>query len=302
MVSDAELKTQISGIKDKLEIEWQALDTIFKKIKDKHDSVNELKQRRDDFNQMVKNLISEGKEKQKERDKIREAIKPKREVIKNLLLHIKEFSKQIAELKNIRDGKHREAKGSLEGLQDNVSASLTTLLTLDLSLKDEITLFNMIFSTKQRYDAKILAEDTHKQIQEVYNALKESEKQIGDQEAQIAKINQEAQSLHSESVNKFKEKDEARNKSNELHQLVVKGYKEIKELRGQADDIKKNIGELKGELNVLHKKLRASGRRRQEMAKKEKLETAKEKLKEKKKMGLDELRLLIESGAIDKEE
>jgi uncharacterized coiled-coil DUF342 family protein len=301
MVSDAEIKKQIDKLKNKLEIEWQALDQIFTEIKSKRDVLNDYKTRRDEFNQIVKELISQGKELQKERDTIRESVKPKVMIIKNLRLNIKEFSKQISELKNIRDGKHREAKGSKVGLKDNVESSLTTLLNLDLSLKDEITLFNMIFSARSRYDAKVVADDAHNQIQEIYNTLKDSENQIISLEGQINAINHQAQDKHNESVTKFKEKDEARIKSNELHQQVLDGYKEMKEYRQQTDEIKKNIAELKGELNVLYKKLRASDRKRLDTAKKEKLEGAKEKLKDKKKMDLDELRLLIESGSLEKE-
>ena len=302
MVSDTELKHRIKEVRDKLDNEWKALDEIYTKLKNKRNEISELKQRRDEFNQSVKNLIAEAKEKQKERDKLHESIKPKREVIKNLRLNIKEYAKQIAELKNIRDGKHREAKGSLVGLQDNIAASLTTLVTLDLTLKDEITLFNMIFASKERYNAKMTAEDIHKQIQDVYKALKESEHQINESEMQIIKISQKAQERHNDAIAKFKEKDEARNKSNELHQQVLSGYKDTKDIRRQSDEIKKTIAELKGELNVLYKKLKADARKRQDMAKKEKLEGAKEKLKKEKKMGLDELRLLLESGSLEEEE
>ena len=159
MVSNTELERKINEIKGKLETEWQTLDSVYNKIKKKYDEIEEYRTRRDELNQLVKTLISEAKEKQKERDILQESIKPKREVFKNLRLNIKEYAKQISELKDVRDGKHREAKGSLEGLKDNVKGSITTLLSLDLSLKDEITLFNMIFSTKQRYEAQTLAED-----------------------------------------------------------------------------------------------------------------------------------------------
>jgi uncharacterized coiled-coil DUF342 family protein len=301
MVSDAELKRQINKIKDKFETKWQALDDIYGKIKSKHDEITEYKTRRDELNQLVKTLIVEAKERQKERDSLQESIKPKREVIKNLRLNIKEYAIQINDLKNIRAGKHREAKGSLEGLKNNVADSLTTLLILNLSLKDEITLFNMIFATKQRYQAKSMAEDIHKQIQDIYNALKESERQIQNTEVQIAKIVQDSQILHNESISRFKEKDEVRNKSTLLHQQVVGGYKEIKDLRAQTGEIKKILADLKGELNVLYKKLRANEKRRQEITKKERLQTAKEKLKGERKMGLDELRLLVESGSLKKE-
>ncbi|MFW9881568.1 MAG: hypothetical protein ACFFG0_51540, partial [Candidatus Thorarchaeota archaeon] len=82
MVSDTEIKNQIDEIKNKLDIEWQTLDSIFSKIKSKNDEVNEYKRQRDEFNQLVKTLITEAKEKQKERDAIRDTIKPKREIIK----------------------------------------------------------------------------------------------------------------------------------------------------------------------------------------------------------------------------
>lgn len=301
MVSDSELKQQINDIRTKLETEWQALDDTYTKIKTKHDEINEVKTRRDELNQLVKTLISEAKEKQKDRDALQESTKPKREIIKNLGLNIKEYAKQISELKEIRAGKHREAKGSLQGLQDNIATSLTTLLTLDLSLKDEITLFNMIFSTKQRYHAKMDAEDVHQQIQDTYNALKESERQIQQEEVQISKIIQDSQILHNKSLAQFKEKDEIRNKADELHQQVVGGYKEVKGLQAYANEIKKNVLDLKVQLNILYKKLRADEKKRQEVAKKEKLEGAKEKLKGEKKMGLDELRLLLESGTLKKE-
>ena len=88
----------------------------------------------------------------------------------------------------------------------------------------------------------------------------------------------------------------------ELHQQVLSGYKDTKEIRRQSDEIKKTIVELKGELNVLYKKLKADAKKRLDMAKKEKLEGAKEKLKKEKKMGLDELRLLLESGSLEDEE
>jgi uncharacterized coiled-coil DUF342 family protein len=296
--TDAKIKKQIDEVRGKLDAEWRILDGIFTKIKEKNNEINEQKRQRDEFNQLVKNMINEAKEMQKERDSIRETTKPMREVIKNLRLNIKEYAKQINELKNIRDGKHREAKGSLDGLKDNIAASLTTLLTLDLSLKDEITLFNMIFSTKDRYQAKEQADNIHSQIQDIYTALKESENQIFSIESQIAKTNQEAQDKHTESVAKFKQKDEARNRSNDLHQKVVNGFKDIKLLKSQAFESKKTVAELKGQLNALYKKLKTGARKRQEMAKKDKLEGAKKKLKGEKKMDLDELRLLIESGEL----
>jgi uncharacterized coiled-coil DUF342 family protein len=300
MVSKDELKRQIDKVRAKLDNEWGLLDGIFKKIKEKHNEVNVKKTQRDEMNQLVKTLISEGKEKQKERDKHRDTTKPKYAIIKNLRLHIKEYAKQINELKDLRDGKHREAKGSIQGLEDNIAASLTTLLNMDLSLKDEITLYNMIFSTKDRYKAKVQADDIHNQIQEIYNAIKESEQQIRSTEGEIGEIIKESQDRHNESVAKFKEKDDVREKSNATHQQVVEGYKEIKELKAQAEESKKVVVELKTELNELYKKLRAGAKKRREMAQKEKLEDAKQKLKGEKKMGLDELRLLLESGELKK--
>jgi uncharacterized coiled-coil DUF342 family protein len=300
MVSDDELKRQINEVRDKLDSEFQNLDEIFKKIKNRQNEINEKKARRDDFNQLVKNLISEAKEKQKERDHLRESTRPKREIIKNLKFNIKEYAKQINDLKNIRDGKHREAKGSIQGLQDNLAASLTTLLNMDLSLKDENTLFNMIFSTKERYEAKVEADDIHQQIQEVYQAIKDTENQIKNEEFEISMVLKESQDRHNDSIAKFKEKDQMREKSNELHQQVLDGYKTIKDLKSQAELGKKAVAELKSELNELYKKLRSGEKKRREIAKKEKLEDAKQKLKKEKKMDLDELRLLLESGEFKK--
>ncbi len=296
--SSEQIKQKIEEVREKLDAEWRGLDEIFKKIKLKNEEINVYKTQRDEFNQLVKNLINEAKEKQKERDSIKQSINPMLEVIKNLRFNIKEYAKQINELKNIRDGKHREAKGSLDGLRDNIAASITTLLTLDLTLKDEITLFNMIFSTRERYWAKQQADDIHSQIQEIYNALKETENQIMEIETQIGKIKQESQEKHNGAIMKFKEKDDARTKSNELHQKVLNGYKELKEFKNQAFEGKKNVTLLKAELNVLYKKLKSGEKKRQELAKQEKLEDAKKKLKSEKKIGLDELRLLIESGAL----
>ncbi len=300
MISKDELKRQINEIRDKLEIEWRTLDQIFEKVKNKHIEIDEFKSRRDEFNQLVKTRISDALDKQKERDKLQESTRPKREVIKNLRLNIKEYAKHISELKDIRDGKHREAKGSRVGLKDNIAGSLTTLLNLELSLKDEITLFNMIFSSQERYQAKIQADDIHNQIQELYDALKQTERQVDEEEANINKIFQESQILHNESISKFKDKDDARENSNSLHQQVLSGYKEIKELRFQADEVKRTVTSLKNQLDDLHKKLRASDRKRKEMAHQEKLDTAKQKLKGEKKMDLNELRLLIESGTLKK--
>jgi chromosome segregation protein len=298
MVSDEVLKQQIDEVKAKLDVEWKSLNEIFNKIKTKHNEVNELKSRRDEFNQLVKTLISNGKELQGERDQLQQSTKPTREVIKNLRLNIKEYAKQINELKNIRDGKHREAKGSIQGLQDNIAASLTTLLTMDLALKDEITLFNMIFSTKDRYEAKVEADDIHKQIQDVYSAIKETEAQITIAEQEINKVFEESQIKHQEAISKFREKDNMREQSNSLHQKVLDGYNNIKELKTQAEIAKKTVSKLKAELNELYKKLRSGEKKRREMARQEKLEDAKNKLKKEKKMDLNELRLLIESGEL----
>ena len=63
--TDAELKRRIDEVRGKLDSEWQILDGIFKKIKNKNDEINENKRQRDEFNQLVKNLINEAKEIQK---------------------------------------------------------------------------------------------------------------------------------------------------------------------------------------------------------------------------------------------
>ncbi|WP_455393205.1 hypothetical protein [[Eubacterium] cellulosolvens] len=62
MVSDAEIKRQINEIREKLESEWRALDAIFTKIKSKQDEILGYKSKRDQFNQLVKTLVSEAKE------------------------------------------------------------------------------------------------------------------------------------------------------------------------------------------------------------------------------------------------
>ena len=298
LVSDEVLKQQIDEVKAKLDNEWNNLSVVFNKIKAKHNEINELKTRRDEFNQLVKTHISSAKELQKERDQLQETTKPKREIIKNLRFNIKEYAKQINELKNIRDGKHREAKGSIQGLQDNLAASLTTLLTMDLALKDEIILFDMIFSTKERYEAKVEADDIHKQIQDVYLAIKETDAQINNADQDIGKIIAESQEKHNAAIAKFREKDELRSQSNLMHQKVVEGYKEIKDLKVQAEETKKLVSNLKAELNELYKKLRSGEKKRRDMARQEKLEDAKDKLKKEKKLDLNELRLLIESGEL----
>ena len=76
METDEQLKAKIEAVREKLDSEWRSLDLIFKKIKEKNDEINQYKSRRDEFNQMVKTLIDDGKDKQKERDAIRETVKP----------------------------------------------------------------------------------------------------------------------------------------------------------------------------------------------------------------------------------
>ena len=267
-------------------------------IDEKRRRIDELYEEKKQILNNIRKLIGEGKDHREKRDELHTKASPRRKYVKSLKKEIDVLSEKVSHLKAERDRHNQKARGKVDYFKKQIAGQFNTLLTMEISLKEEILLFNMIPDLQQRIEAGMKADALHKRMVANYKILKTKQEEQWNAYQEINQEKQMAQEEHFASLGKFKEKGR-------LSRDMDVRSKEISQLKQEINDLYLTIeavriakSRVQAEARYLKsRKERASGNKLR-LTSREKLTLAKDKLKKEQKMGLEDLQLLLASGTL----
>lgn len=267
-------------------------------IKEKRQKAAELKEKRDALNNEVKQLVAEGKEHLKKRDEFQNEIKELKKKRGKITQEIHPKAHKIRSEKEVRKQLNRAARASADELQREFEASLKTLFGMELSLREEVIMVEMVMDIQRRYNARKNADTLSTDIHKTWEDIKGIEEQASAVSFKIMSLAADGEKEHQTAMDLFDKKNEVSRESQEYHENFVTLQKEIRELSKEIDALSKNIDNCFKESKPLQRKLDNLRISRWEEQRLEKLKTAKDKMETTGKIGLEDLKVLLESKAL----
>ncbi len=267
-------------------------------IDEKRRRIDELYEEKKEILNNIRKLIGEGKDHRDKRDELHTKVSPRRKYVKALKKEIDVLSEKVSQLKAERDSYNKKARGKVEYFKKQITGQFNTLLTMEISLKEEILLFNMIPDLQKRIEAGMKADAFHKEMVANYKILKTKQEEQWNAYQEINQEKQMAQEEHFASLGKFKEKGRLSRdmdvRSNEISQLK----KEINDLYLTIEAVRIAKTRVQAEARYLKRRKEHARGNKLRLSNREKLTLAKDKLEKEQKMGLDDLKLLLSSGTL----
>jgi uncharacterized coiled-coil DUF342 family protein len=267
-------------------------------IDEKRKRIDELYEEKKEILNNIRKLIGEGKDHREKRDELHTKAPPRRKYVKNLKKEIDVLSVKVSQLKAKRDGYNHKARGKVDYFKKQITGQFNTLLTMEISLKEEILLFNMIQDLQRRIEAGMKADAFHKEMVANYKLLKTKQEEQWNTYQEINLEKQLAQEEHFASLGKFKEKGR-------LSRDMDVRSKEISQLKQEINDLYLTIEAVRiaktrvqAEARYLKRKKESARGNKLRLSNREKLTLAKDKLQKEQKMGLEDLKLLLTSGTL----
>ena len=274
------------------------LNEIMTTIEEKKKRIDQLYDEKKEILNNIRKLIGEGKDHQKKRDSLHTKISPKRRHVKDFRNDVEVLSAKVTRLKKERDDHNRKAKGKLEYLKKQITGQFTTLMTMEIALKEELLLYNMILDMQEKIEYSKKGDAAHKKMVAAYKELKGIQETQWNAYQEINEQRQKAQEEHFASLGKFKEKEKLSRDMDVRSEEIKKIKHEINDLYITIEAVKIAKSRVDKEARFLkRKKARITGDNVR-LSQREKLTLAKDKLKKEKKMGLEDLKLLLSSGTI----
>ncbi|MCU0798102.1 MAG: hypothetical protein MUC62_00320 [Candidatus Thermoplasmatota archaeon] len=292
-----EIAQKIREIRERISELREEEDILNLKVQNKIREVEATRERRDQLNLQVRELSSKPREILEKRKEAWDNISGTNDERRRIFRDMQPYLHRIGELRKIRDAFNAASRGTMERLLANLSSTRQDLLSSDLSLKNELYMFDLLFELRDRVLVKLEADKVHKEIVRVkevdlakYNHfLAEIEGRIGDMK-----------NLSHEGLMTAKEiwsrRDEVREQSQKEHRAFLDGQKEISHLRKKWYDKRREIQDLYREIDQWNAEFKKSPTERRQSDMSRKQAEAVEKFKRGEKLSLEELSLVVESG------
>ena len=294
-----EIMERVSHLKREINDMRYRRQRLVSDIKEKRQNATNLKKKRDELNQEVKRLVTQGKEHVRKRDKVQGEVKILEEKRSGITQDIKPKAQNIRSQKEIRKHLNRTAHASVDELKAEFEASLKTLFQMDLALREEVIMVEMVMDVQRRYNARKDANVLSTDIKKTWKDIKGIEEQASAVTFQIMSLASDGQEEHQKAMELFDRKNELSAESQEYHDNFIALSKEIKTLSRDIDVLSRELDDKYKELKPLLRKLDNLRLVRREQQQLEKLKVAKNKMETTGKIGLEDLKVLLESKALD---
>ena len=268
-------------------------------IEAKKERVNRLYDRKKEILNDIRELIRRGKEHRNKRNELHSKSSPKNEIAKEYKKEIDELKAKVSRLKDVRDRYNKRAKGKVEYLERTVLGQFKTLITMEMSLKEEIYLFNMIFEMRERIKNGKKGNEYHRDMLKTFEDLKEKQNTRWNAFQEINKTRDMAQVEHFASLEKFKKKEALSKELDAISDEIKNLKQEINDLYLTIEAVRIAKGRVEKEAHYLKSKTHGIKGDKIRLTKREQLTLAKDKLKKEQKMGLEDLKLLLSSGSLN---
>lgn len=292
-----EIAQKIREIRDHISELREEEEILNLKVQNKIREVEAIRERRDQLNLKVKELSSKPREILEKRKEAWESISGTNEERRRTFREMQPYLQRIGELRKVRDSFNAASRGTMERLMANLETTRQDLLRSDLSLKNELYMFDLLFEIRDRVLLKLEADKVHREIVRIkeedlarYNQfLAEMEGRIGDMKNMSHEGLMTAKEIWSR-------RDEVRDQSQKEHRAFLDGQKEISHLRKRWYDKRREIQDLYREIDQWNAEFKKSPAERRQSDVSRKQKEAVEKFKRGEKLSLEELSLVVESG------
>jgi uncharacterized coiled-coil DUF342 family protein len=295
-MNERELKNRINDLRTQISQNEKALKSIFNELKLHRTNVDELKEKRNELNLKVKELVPIARELKEKRDAANEKIgvlKAKRSIIQT---ETNKATGEITQLKTERDNLNKFSRGSLDSLSKAYASELDSFLNAEIPLKVEIDIFKRLIELQERLAAASNADDVHNKILEAYESSKSIHHDADEINKQIRALAQESQKNHLSMLDIYRATDEFRKEANLCHSQIKDNYATFGPLRNKIDPLKVKTAQLREELSVYIDKLNDIQLVKDEKKIDSQHTVAKEKLKKNGRLSLKELGVLMDKG------
>lgn len=301
-MNEKDLKEKINALRHEIDKRNKDIKRLYGEINFHKVEADKFRIERDNSASKIKKFNAEAVEFIKKRDSANSEIselKKKRDLPLN---EIRILRSSIKDTRIQRDELNTVARGTSDRLQISYEISFDTLLNKDIALQDEIKIFENLFEIRDRFIAAKNANKMHQSVSRTYDDMKNINKELDEIHNKIQSLAQESQKNHEGAMSIYKEIDELRKYSDECHKKLLETYDYMNPLRDNVTAIKKEIKEIQEKLTPFVTELEKIRSKREERKKEESALEAKEKLQSKKRLSIEDFRILLERNEIKFEE
>ena len=268
-------------------------------IKQKRQMAGDLKEKRDSLNAEVKKLSDEAKVHIQKRNDLQQEVRKLKEKRSGITQEIKPKSDRIRNEKELRRKLNRTARTSSDDIAADFNGALKTLFEMELALRDEVIMVEMVMNIQQRFKARKNADEVNQDIHDTWLDIKSIEEEATSVTSEIMELASKSEDEHQLAMELYDRKNEQRKESQESHESYIDLVKEIKQMSKTIDELSQKIDVLYKKQRPLQNRLDSVRLNRREEQRLEQLKHAKGKLEGSGKIDLNDLRVLLESKALD---
>lgn len=298
-----EIAAKIREVREKIGEMRDEEEIINVKIKNRFQDVDNFRDRRDKLNAEVKELSQKPKEILDKRKNVWDNIGEMNSEKKKIFRKMQPYLQRIGELRRVRDTYNHASRGTLERLQSIYQGTMENLINDDVSLKNELYLYNFLFELRDRLNVKAKADVIHKEIVRIKEEeLSRFNKEMGVMEDEINDLKSESHDGLISAKDMWARRDEIREEAQKMHKSFIEAMNKVKDLKKKRWKLKKEINDLYRQIDDWKKEFKKSPQERQRADQGRRLEEALVKYKKGESLSLEELSLVLESGQLKEKE
>lgn len=298
-MTDNDIKSKANQLRNAIERDEKALRAVFRELKNHRADTDDLRKKRDELNEKVRELSKAAQKCRAARDEINAKIAEIKKERTGIIADSKERSETISTLKAKRDELNKVSQGTCDSLAKGYRKDLETFLNADIALDHEKDLFDRLQRFPERLSAAQEANVLHRKIQETYDSSKGVYTRNDELSAEIKKLSEESQKHHLEMIDGYHKVDEVRKEADSCHRRLTEKYTLTKPISAKIDPLRKSIARARAELDVYLEKTKEIQDIKDEKRMDKNHDSAREKLKNNGRLSLEDLSVLIEKGDIE---
>ncbi|VVB50745.1 Chromosome partition protein Smc [uncultured archaeon] len=293
-MTDKDLKETLETYRKQIQAKDKKIKDIKKQLIVYQKEAGDLRIKRDQLNAQVKEMSTQAKVFRESRDQLNAKAAELRKKRKDLLDEIKNLGGNIKESKTKRDELNKKAKGSDDQLERLFERNLNTLVLKDIPLTKEIQLYEQVCEVMGRMGSAKEASQLHKAVVSSFQNIQGLNGKLDAISKELHEVADEANLNHQSALDLYTKADAVRKEADGIHKQLIERYEVMNPYREQ-------INALLGEIDVIRQEMAPfqdeSDKLRTDRENERKMMTAqevKEKLAQKKRVSLDDFRILLE--------
>ncbi|MFH1721678.1 MAG: hypothetical protein ABH950_03625 [Candidatus Altiarchaeota archaeon] len=300
-MDEKKLKAEVAELQSKINGFDEEIRKIYSEISVHQKDADKFRRGRDQKNNEAKEVLALAKKFISQRDEFNSKVAELKKERKQLIDKASAKNKKIKSAKEKRNELNKDARGTNDMLEDIFRSDLHSLLEKDMPLDVEIKLYEKIFSTWNRLKAVKRADQLHSDVVNSYREITSMHERINGSGDEIQKLAQESEKNHIQAMEYYKQLDAIREESTKIHHKLLEKYDKINPYRDKVREIKDRINDVQEQMKPINQQLEAIDSERNQEERVKKAEAVKEKLSKRKRISLDDFRILLGKEEILKE-